>query len=83
MLNTRGVSSFKDINTNNTRILVRKTCILLYFIHAPPVFSILDALVDADHELGLALDRALEVEGLAVVLSQLVLAELAAVARDL
>ena len=28
-------------NTNNTRILVRKMCILLYFIHAPPVFSIL------------------------------------------
>ena len=27
-------------NTNNTRILARKTCILLYFTHGPPVFSI-------------------------------------------
>ena len=27
MLNTRGVSSFNDYNTNNTRILPRKTCI--------------------------------------------------------
>ena len=41
MLNTRGVSSFNDWNTNNTRILVRKACILLYVIHGPPVFSIL------------------------------------------
>ena len=43
MLNTRGVSSFNDYNstTNNTRILVRKTCFLLYFIHGPLVFSIL------------------------------------------
>ena len=31
-------------NTNNTLcILGRKTCILLYLIHAPPVFSILDS----------------------------------------
>ena len=45
MLNTRGVSSFNDFKKyNNTRILVRKTCILLYFIHGPPVFSILDVL---------------------------------------
>ena len=42
MLNTRGVSSFNDLHTNNTRILARKACILLYFIHGPPVFSILD-----------------------------------------
>ena len=28
MLNTMGVSSFHDLNTNNTRILVHKTCIL-------------------------------------------------------
>ena len=28
-------------NTNNTRILVRETCILLYCVHGPPVFSIL------------------------------------------
>ena len=28
-------------NTNKTRILVRETCILLYVIHGPPVFSIL------------------------------------------
>ena len=41
MLNTRGVSSFNDYSTNNTRILVRRTCILLYFDHGPPVFSIL------------------------------------------
>ena len=41
MLNTRGDSSFNDYNTNNTRILARKMCILLYFIHGPPVFSIL------------------------------------------
>ena len=27
MLNTRGVSSFNDQKTNNTRILARKTCI--------------------------------------------------------
>ena len=27
MLNTRGVSSFNDLNTNNTRSLVRNTCI--------------------------------------------------------
>ena len=35
-------------HTNNTRILVRKTCILLYFIHGPAVlnFSILDVLRD-------------------------------------
>ena len=25
-------------NINNTRILVRKTCIVLYFIHGPPLF---------------------------------------------
>ena len=42
MLNTRGVSSLNDYNTNNTLcILARKTCILLYFIHGHPVFSIL------------------------------------------
>ena len=41
MLNTKGVSSFNDLITNNTRILARRTCILLYFIHGPPVFSIL------------------------------------------
>ena len=28
---------------NNTRILARKACILLYFINGPPVFSILGA----------------------------------------
>ena len=28
-------------NTNNARILARKTCILLYYIHGPPVFRIL------------------------------------------
>ena len=32
MLNTREVSSFNDYNTNSTRILARKTCILLYSI---------------------------------------------------
>ena len=38
----RGVSSFNDLkNTNNTRILVRKACILLYFIHGPTVFRFL------------------------------------------
>ena len=36
MLNTRGVSSFDDLNTNNTRVLARKACIVLYFIHGPP-----------------------------------------------
>ena len=41
MLNTRGASSLNDLNTNDTRILARKACILLYFIHGPPVFSIL------------------------------------------
>ena len=41
MLNTRGVSSFNDLNTKFTRILVHKTCILFYFMHGPPVFSIL------------------------------------------
>ena len=37
MLNTRGVSSFNDQNTNNsnTRILVRKACIVLYVIRGP------------------------------------------------
>ena len=35
MRNTSGVSSFTDSNTNNTRMLVRKTCIVLYFIHGP------------------------------------------------
>ena len=34
-------SSFNDLNTNNTRILLHQTCILLYFMHASPVFSIL------------------------------------------
>ena len=29
------------MNTKNTRSLVRKTCILLYFVHGPPVFRIL------------------------------------------
>ena len=48
ILNTRGVSSrFYMIlkHTNHARILVRKTCVLLleplYFIHGPPVLSIL------------------------------------------
>ena len=31
-------------NTNNTRLLARKTCIILYFIHGPSVFSILGKL---------------------------------------
>ena len=31
----------ENTNNNNTRILLHKTCILLYFIHGPPVFSIL------------------------------------------
>ena len=30
-----------DYNTKNTRMLVRKTCILLYLIYGPPVFGIL------------------------------------------
>ena len=41
MRNTRGVSSFNDLNTDNTRILECIYCILLYFIHGTPVFSIL------------------------------------------
>ena len=41
MLSTRGVSSFNDENTNNTRIVVCIYCILLYLIDGPPVFSIL------------------------------------------
>ena len=51
MLNTRGsrlLMIFK--NTNNTRILVRKTCILLYFIHEPPVFSIIGRRAAAGRE---------------------------------
>ena len=54
MPNTRGVSSFNDLNTNNTRSLVRKMCILLYCIHGPPVFSILgvdDHLVHVERRL--------------------------------
>ena len=54
MLNTRGVSSFNDFNTNNTRILRRKTCTLLYFIHAPLVFSILGARASASKSSTLA-----------------------------
>ena len=54
MLSTRGGSRFLMILeiTNNTRILVRTTCIVLYFIHGPPVFSILggdDGLPRYDH----------------------------------
>ena len=30
-----GVSVFNDLNINNTRILARKTCIVLYLIHGP------------------------------------------------
>ena len=40
MLHTRGVPSFNDSNTNNARILVHVKRVL-YFIHGPPVFSIL------------------------------------------
>ena len=35
MLNARRVSSFNDLNTNNTRISVRKTCIL-YIVFTDP-----------------------------------------------
>ena len=35
-------------NTKNTRILARNTCILLYLIHGPPVFSILARRACAD-----------------------------------
>ena len=57
MLNTRGVSSFNALNTNNTRILARKTGILLYFINGPPVFSILGAGVLPQQGLGAELRR--------------------------
>ena len=43
--------------TNNTRMLVRKACIVLYFIHGPPlVFSILGAQLAASR-LWVVLDR--------------------------
>ena len=45
MLNTRGVSSLNDSHTNNTRMSVRKTCIVLYFIHGTPVLRILERCV--------------------------------------
>ena len=46
----KGVSSLNDYSTNNTRVLVRKTCILLYFIHGSPVFSILGHRAPAVHD---------------------------------
>ena len=47
MLNTRGASSFDDLNTNNTRILhVNRVFYCTLFTH-PPVFSILGVRPDA------------------------------------